>query len=167
MKKAQWLESAGFVGVVLSLLFVALQIRQANSIALVDSVSAHYASFAAVNELVISDPGLLELIVRSRSSQDVEEFTQAERVRLGVYMAMTLNTWIPANIAFDNGQLARASFDAVFDDARAVLNSAGPAMLSMWEETVSTYPGLADLEIIRFIKAEIERLQADALEPVG
>ena len=48
-----------------------------------------------------------------------------------------------------------------FDDARASLSVAGPAMRAMWKEVVYTYPGLADLEIIQFLKAEIERLEQE------
>ena len=161
MKKIQWLELAGFVGVMLSLLFVAFQIQQANKIALVANVSAHYASFSAINELMMSDPELTPLLVRSQSSRDLSDFSQSERMRLESFIRVLANTWIPANIAYNNGQLAPSSFDAVFDDARASLNIAGPAMREMWKGVVYTYPGLSDLEIIQFLKTEIERLEND------
>ncbi len=82
-------------------------------------------------------------------------------MRLESFIRMLANTWIPANIAYNNGQLAQPSFDAVFDDARASLSVAGPAMRAMWKEVVYTYPGLADLEIIQFLKAETERLEQE------
>ena len=156
MKKIPGLELVGAIAVVLSLLFVAYEIRQANKIALVANVTAHYASFSAINEALMTDPELTSLLYRAEASGDLSEFSQPERLQVASFIRMLLNAWIPANIAYNNGQLAQASFDAVFDDARASIRAAGPAMRDMWKEVVYTYPGVSDVEIIAFLRAEIE-----------
>ena len=161
MKKTQLLELSGAIAVVLSLLFVAYEIRQANKIALVASVSAHYASFSAINEAMMTDPEFNSLLHRAQTSDDLAEFSQTERMQVTSFIAMLLNTWIPANISYNNGQLAQASFDAVFDDARESIRLAGPAMRDMWREVVHTYPGLSDVEIIAFLRAELDASEDD------
>ena len=124
MKKIQWLELVGVIAVVLSLLFVAYEIRQANKIALVANVTAHYASFSVINEAMMTDPELTSLLHRAPASGDLSEFSQPERMQVASFIAMLLNTWIPANISYNNGQLAQTSFAAVFDDARASIRGA-------------------------------------------
>ena len=156
VKKIPWFELVGAMAVVLSLLFVAYEVRQANKLALVANVAAHYASFSPINEALMTDPELTSLLHRAEASSDLAEFSQPERMQIASFIRMLLNTWIPANISYNNGQLAQASFDAVFDDARASLRVAGPAMRDMWKEVVYTYPGLSDVEIIAFLRAEIE-----------
>ena len=159
MKKIPLLELVGAIAVVLSLLFVAFEIRQANKLALVANVADHYASFSAINEALITDAQFSSLLHRAQTSEDLREFTQPERIQIESFIRMLCNTWIPANISYNNGQLAQASFDAIFDDARGSIRIAGPAMREMWREVLNAYPGLAEVEIIAFLRAEIGESQ--------
>ena len=159
MTKVRALETIGVATVVLSLLFVAYEIRQSNQIALVANVNDIYSSFTNINEALMNDPELAPLLQRAgvEPNHSLSEFTVAEQLRLKSWIRILLNTWLPANIAYNNGQLAQATYDSIFDDAKHSISLAGPGMLMMWKEVVFTYPGLSNLEIIRFLKAEILR----------
>ena len=60
----QILEIVGIAMVVLSLMFVAYEIRQSNKIATVSNVNEIYNRFTAVNEALMSDPELARLIIK-------------------------------------------------------------------------------------------------------
>ena len=71
LTKAQILEILSVTAVVISLLFVAYEIRQSNQIALVAAVNEIYGSFTDINEAHMGDLELTELLSRSDTAENL------------------------------------------------------------------------------------------------
>jgi hypothetical protein len=160
MAKNQRPELVGIVAVVLSLIFVAYELRQSNKNATVFNVNEIYDRFTDLNEALMSDPELARLILKANKAQKISDLTESERLRLGSWHLFQLNIWTPANIAYDNGQLAEPIYNVLFDDARNELQVTGPVGRRIWKDYVDTYPALSELTIVKFIKSELDSYEA-------
>ena len=159
MNRTQLFEIVGVTAIVLSLLFVAFEIQQANRIAIVSTNNEVYASFSSINEIVMSDPEFADLLVRS-SNAGGDELSTVDRIRLSGWVRRHLNVWLPATIAHGNGMLTEDTYKSIFDDARGSLEEAGPEMLSIWKDVLDEYPGLASTELFFFINRLFEEFEA-------
>ena len=158
--KNQMFEVVGIVAVVFSLIFVAYELRQSNKIAIVSNVNEIYDRFTDLNEALMSDPELARLILKANKAQKISDLTESEQLRLSSWHHFLLNIWTPANIAYDNGQLAESIYNVLFDDARSELQVAGPVGRRIWKKYVDTYPALSELTILKFIKSELDSYEA-------
>ena len=156
----QILEIVGIVMVVLSLMFVAYEIRQSNKIATVSNVNEIYNRFTAVNEALMSDPELARLIIKVGEAEELSDLTESEVLRFYSWIQFLTNIWVSANIAYDNGQLAEPTYNALFDDARFNLQVTGPAARRIWKNYIDRYPALSEMAIVIFIKSELESYEA-------
>jgi hypothetical protein len=156
----QILEIVGIATVVLSLMFVAFEIRQSNKIATVSNVNEIYARFTAVNGALMSDPELARLVLKASEAEELSDLTKSEILRYYSWIQFLTNIWLSANIAYDNGQLAEPTYNALFDDASYNLQVTGPAGRRIWKKYINTFPALSDMAIIIFIKSELESYEA-------
>ncbi len=155
ISKNRIFENVGLAGVIASLIFVAFELRQANKIALVNSVSDVYEKYTGINAILISDPNLAELITTHREA--LSELSTADQERRQSWNFILLNTWLSANVAYDNGILAESTFHGVLDDISYNLRVTDPAGRQSWRRIMENYPGLHELEVIRVIKSELDK----------
>ena len=94
ISKNRIFENVGLAGVIASLIFVAFELRQANKIALVNSVSDVYEKYTGINAILISDPNLAELITTHREA--LSELSTADQERRHSWNFILLNTWLSA-----------------------------------------------------------------------
>ena len=160
MAKNQRLELVGIVMVVLSLIFVAYELRQSNKIATVSNVNETYDRFTAINEALMSDPELARLLLKVGKAQEISDLTESEGLRISSWYHFLFNIWLAANIAYDNGQLAEPTYNALFDDARNEIQLTGPEGRRLWKKYVDTYPALSEITIVKFIKSELDSYEA-------
>jgi hypothetical protein len=160
MAQNRRLELVGIVTVVLSLIFVAYELRQSNKIATVSNVNEIYDRFTAINEALMSDPELARLILKANKAQKNSDLTESETLRLSSWYHFQLNIWTPANIAYDNGQLVEPTYNALFDDARNELQWTSPVGRRIWKDYVETYPALSEITIVKFILSELDSYEA-------
>ena len=160
IEKKQILELVGIATVVLSLMFVAYEIRQSNNIATVSNSNDIYGKFNAVNEALMSDPELAGLIIKAGKVEKLGDLTESEILRFNGWIQFLLNIWVSANIAYDNGQLAEPTYNALFDDARFNLQVTGPAARRIWKDHIDSFPALSEMAIVIFIKSELDSYEA-------
>ena len=158
--KNQILEIVGIVMIVLSLIFVAYEIRQSNKIATVSNVNHIYDRFTAINEALMSDPELARLIIKASEAENLSDLTDSEILRFSGWIQFQTNIWVSANIAYDNGQLAEPTYNALFDDARFNLQVTGPAARRIWKDHIDSFPALSEMAIVIFIKSELDSYEA-------
>ena len=156
----QILEIVGIATVVLSLMFVAYEIRQSNKIATVSNANEIYGQFNAVNEALMSDPELARLIIKASKVEKLGDLTKSEILRFNGWIQFLLNTWLSGNIAYDNGHLAEATYNSLFDDARFNLQVTGPAGRRIWKDYIDSFPALSEMAIVIFIKSELDSYEA-------
>ncbi len=108
----------------------------------------------------MSDPELARLVIKASEAEKLSDLTKSEILRYGSWALFLLNIWVSANIAYDNGQLAEPTYNALFDDARYELQVTGPAGRRLWKDYVDTFPALSEIAIVIFIKSELESYEA-------
>ena len=108
----------------------------------------------------MSDPELASLLIKTSTAEQISDLTESERLRVSSWAHFLLNIWVSANIAYDNGQLAEPTYNALFDDARFELQVGGPVSRRIWKDYVDTFPALSEITIVKFIKSELDSYDA-------
>ena len=73
-----YLESAGILGIIISLVFVGLELRQNTSIAKIDAYEAYIGNIIEIQNEMSGNPTLAALVIRANISQGDQEFDAAE-----------------------------------------------------------------------------------------
>ncbi len=123
-------EAVGAIGVIVSLIYVGLQIRQ-NTIA---SRASNYQQWVDtqvnVNRGLSDDPAVSELI--DRANQDFDSLSSAELLRLQMVFYNHFTQW---NVAFTNDKLSlldREKWELVIHGYELLMRHT-PAFAQMWE----------------------------------
>lgn len=142
------------VGVIAGIIFLILEIQQANRIA---RVSAEYDlrnNFSSVNELVLVNDELAEFLFRR--SEDGAVLDSTARVRAGAWTRRSLNVWLAAESAYENGIATEVTYNNIFDDIRFEIENSGPSMRAVWRDTLNVYPSLSDTAVFMYITELLE-----------
>ena len=141
------IEIAGAMAVVVSLLFVAYQIQQANRIALAMAEIEIRNNYAQVNELVISDPELTKIF--DKGQKNPQDLTDIEKMKLRAWVSRIYNIYSAIDIANANGLATEETYLTMFDDARNELSD--EFMRPFWRSNIETFPSGEALEIVQYI----------------
>jgi len=142
-RRRELIEIVGVLAVIASLLFLAYEIRQSNQIARSTITFELGKNAADLNEVVLSNPGFAELLVKSQDPH--YHPTAVEKQMLLAEARRFLNLWGTVEIAYRNGHQTRAQFDIMLDDAEGVL-SRRPAAHYVWRKELKRFPGLSTFE---------------------
>ena len=94
----RWLTFGANIGVIVGILFLAVEIRQSNRIAIASTEIDVRNSFASSNRSLYSDSDFAELIVKI---SDVDaQLTPAEEWRVYQYVLEGVNTWLAIETAY-------------------------------------------------------------------
>jgi len=140
-------EVAGIVAILASLLFVAMEINQANKIAI---ASIQYDILSDYNEYhrqVLADPEVAEFVAKLKNADDTA-FSPAENARAHAFVTIFINIWYAIQTAHDNGQLTEDSFQAYMDDARYSLRRY-PRAIPYFKASIASTPSLHGAEIFQ------------------
>ena len=97
----RWLTLGANVGVLVGLIFVALEIRQANKIALVSTELGVRDAYSQLNETVYSNREVADVLYRARDPKT--EFNGADSEIAEKYAYRNINTWVGTETAYENG----------------------------------------------------------------
>ncbi|MFT4873325.1 hypothetical protein [Congregibacter sp.] len=128
-------ELAGAISIVLSLVFVGLELRQANNLAEAEGVRSINEMLADLNIARMTDAGLNELIVRASQSDKLDEthgFTAAQRTQLISYFSVWLTYGEASWKYYERGII---DFDQ-HEDGLSILCftfSRSPAVIEVWQ----------------------------------
>ena len=99
---------AAALGVIASLVFVGLQMRQ-NTVAIrLESASHYQMSLGNVELFIAQNPEFAALLVKGRAGQ---ELTEPEKLRLWVFYGNVMRTWQNVHHQFTVGALDKALWD--------------------------------------------------------
>ena len=133
----RWLTFLANIGVIIGLIFLALEIQQSNRIAIAATEIDVRASFSALNESIYSDPNLAKLLVRLADAN--AEVAPDEDIRIYGFILQQLNTYMAVETAYDNGLVPPATFEAMESDLRGMMINL-PAVLTYYRRAYDTYP---------------------------
>jgi len=147
------IESVGIMTVVLSLLFVAYEIRQSNEIAIGTTVHELNRNWMSINELIITSPELLSLLVEIADKNYVPK-DERELQRSLAYARRLLNHWVSVEEAYRNSIVSDAYYSMTAEDVIKVINNR-PGLLPIYKIIASSYD-LSQYDLLRPILLNIE-----------
>lgn len=133
------LEVLGMVTVILSLLFLAYEINQANKIAMVDSEQAIWENFSAINELIMGNTEYAELM--HKMTNEDAEFNEGDLEKVRAFVRRMTNVWSAAENSYISGMLTEQTYQLLYDDVRNLLITY-PGSRKAWQELLDLYPNL-------------------------
>ena len=104
-------EIVGGVAVIVSLIYLSLQIRSTNRQVRTESIYNMQVEQNSISRSLSSDPEMLALLVKSRDS----ELSEFEEIRLGFFIA----TFVGIFVAIDNAMLNDSLDEAFYMDTKA------------------------------------------------
>lgn len=135
-------EILGAIAVLATLLYLAAQIRQTNTMARFETTREIMTQFNACNQLYATDESIRRVLLKE------EELSVEEAEQLYSYADMYCNAWATAQMAFDQGLIDKALFSGVVKDV-AVALSRWRNMRQAVERWFNNYPDFRNSEIFR------------------
>ncbi len=140
-------EILGAAAVLITLLYLATQVKQTNKIARFNSTRELMGQFDDLNRLVVTDAGLRQILAKEG------ELSDDEREQLYSFANMYCNVWSTAQTAFDQGQLEAGFFASALKDVGVELRR-WPNFRRSVERWPDNYPELGEYEIFRPVRVE-------------
>ena len=141
------------VGVIVGIVFLVLEIRQSNQIALATNELAIRESYGSSNELVAGNPVFAQILYNARDPG--AELTGAEKEMAEYFVGRLFNTWVGSERAYDLELASRATLDLALDDLRWTFETY-PAIRYLFREAHETYPSSHDTEVYQLIAELLE-----------
>ena len=138
-------EILGAFAVVVSLIYVAVQVKQSNRQAATDTGFALMSEFSRVDELILTTPDIIALMIKLESD---EELTDEERKRSEHFAMRLMNNWMQADIAHENGLLDPELYKDLIGDARHNMTSY-PQLKKIFLNLFDNYPRIKGMNIFR------------------
>jgi hypothetical protein len=132
-KLNQWLSLLANIGVLVGLVFLIIELNQANRIAVYSAESTRSSQFIGMNTSRIENPAIIAKLMQPNPELSDIEWVQA------LYTArQQINTWIDAENAAINGLLSEATRRGVFNDIDVVIAEM-PGLVPAWEYLFEGY----------------------------
>ena len=141
------------IGVLAGIIFVAYEIRQSNRIAVGTTSYELNRNWMTINELYMTSPGVLDLIVELGDEHFVPQ-DRRQREQAEAFARRILNNWIAIEEAYDNGIASDAFYSLAVEDVKAMI-SKRPGILHPFETVSSQY----DLSRYRLLEPLIQAIQ--------
>ena len=142
-------EFVGAIAVVLTLLYLAVQIRQSNRLSKFQSARDVFEQIDDNNRLVVESKEL-----RTLSSKAYDSLTDEESKQLAVFVGRQLNAFTNLQTAYDQGLIDDALFTAG-KSAVGVFIGDWPNIHPILIDWVQKFPTLADKEIFEALRESI------------
>jgi hypothetical protein len=141
------------IGVIAGIAFLALELRQANQIAIASAEMDIRDNFSSLNESFYSDNDLAELLVKAGDPN--AEFSRIEEFKILRILRRLMNVYFAMEVAYENGLIPADTFSSIEDDSRNFA-SEFPATLPLWRSIVDTYPSYESREFIEVWRRLLE-----------
>ena len=151
----QFLEAIGVCAVIISLLFVAFEIRQANRIAVATAEIEINGMAAELNDLRINNEQLRSIRNKIWSNDGRFEPTEDESELYYAYIARSFNLFLSREAAHRNGLLTDESMNRTYNDLERALNL--PGNIPFYRQFVDNYPASEENPLIVYVKEILAR----------
>ena len=141
------------IGVIIGLVFLILEIQQANKIATATTEIEIRSLFSELNEALYAVPEFSELLVKAQDRD--AELTAQEKVRINGFVLRLSNAWQAVEVAAVNDLLPSDTFSVIEDDVRIVLTSY-PAFAPFFRQMVDDYPGQGSRKVFQVIEKVLD-----------
>jgi len=149
LRVEKWLSLVANLAVLAGILFLALEIRQANRIAIATTEISIRGEHKALNELILANDDVAQLLVKALDPN--ADFSPVDTEKLFAYLYACINTWLSIEIAYVNGMITDATFEMTLDDIRGILRYY-PALQPLMRDSMNDYPSTADTQVYATIR---------------
>jgi hypothetical protein len=121
-------EALGAIAVLVTLMYLATQIRQTNRISLFNSSKELIGAYDEINRLVATDSSVRDVLLKQ------EPLSENEEKQLYAISIMYGNVWVAAETALRNGQIQENLYRVIAGDVTSQLDQwpAIRAPLNLW-----------------------------------
>ena len=157
----KYFEFLGIIGVIVSLLFVAYQVQQANRIARVTTEYEIRNNRSEWQSIFLENPEITEFMIRIiAQSNSIEDMPEIDRRRAYIFAMRGIETWAAAETAFANGMLSNETYDYISEDINNTIKYQ-PGMHFFLNSILSDYPSLAESDIGNKIANGLEEYRSN------
>jgi len=158
-KISDWLQVAGTFGVIASLIFVGLQMRQTQEIALSSIYQSRSDATVEQSMATTNSPELLSALAKAYSGQ-TDQLTMPEAVAFEHYLGATVTMFENNHRQFEAGFLPEDHWQRNLQELKCLLSSPPRRQMIMsWQWSGSF------MEVIRRITNEVDASQGDCWLP--
>ena len=140
-------ELVGGVAVIASLIYVGMQVGQANRQGATASGTDVLSEMNRLQEVVFSDPGGASLFLKLKTG---DALSPEEEIKANVIADRALNTWYAGQQSFLNGILTPDLFADIKDDAKR-FTATYPALRGPMRDILRHYDGASRLEVFQHL----------------
>ena len=139
------------IAVIIGIIILVLEVRQANQIAITQSEISIRNSFQERHREIYANPYVAKLLTK----QVDEEWSAEEEIRMGYFVSEILNLWLGIETACSNGMAAPETCEEVKYDIQNTLTDR-PAQRPFFRYIVDSYPSMANTEVAKTINRVLE-----------
>ena len=143
------------VGVIVGLVFLILEIQQANRIAIATSEIEVRSLYSELNEALYAVPEINELLVKAQDGN--VELSDQEKVRAEGLVLRLANAWRSIEVAYENDLVPTETFSTIEDDVRSIL-TVYPALAPTFRQMIEDYPGQRESDVFLIIEKVLAEL---------
>lgn len=144
-------------GVIVGLVFLILEIQQANRIAIASSEIEIRSLYSEINEALYAVPEINQLLLKSQDAN--VQLSEQEKLRATGFVMRLSNAWRSIEVAYENELVPTRTFSSVEDDIRTILTTY-PGLAPTFRRMVDDYPGQSKSEVALLIEKVLEELDA-------
>jgi hypothetical protein len=133
-KLNDWLQVVGMVGVIASLLFVGLQLKQSHDIAISNQYQARLDTTISIRGNLLQSDGLIDALRKDASGELLDE---VDLFVIYAALGQTFDTWEAAHFQYLNGYLPEEHWQSTLREIPQVLGSLRYA--EYWENSRHSY----------------------------
>ena len=145
----RWLTLIANIGVIIGIAFLAVEIRQANRIAIATTEIGVRNSWLQLNESIYSSAEVAELWVKA--ADPGTRWSPTEEVRVTTIVNSLINIWLSVETACANEIATRMTCDEIQDEIGSVI-AVMPAAREQWQAVIGRYPSLAESQVFEAVR---------------
>jgi hypothetical protein len=145
------------LGVVAGLVFLAVELQQANRIAIASTEIEVRNNFSSVNETFYVNREVAELM--EKTTDPNATLSDAEVFRIGSIVRRLMNAWLAIETAYANGLVPESTFNTIEDDIRFSISNF-PAARPIWRDVADVYSAQRSRETFELIYQVLEEFGA-------
>jgi len=149
----KWLTLLANMAVLAGIVFLALEVRQSNHIAIAATEMSVWDKYVSLNRMALENDGVAALLVKA-ADRDAE-FSPEEKEKMWAYLYCFFNTWYSVETAYDNGMTTDITFDIVRNDIESLLGFY-PAFRLFMQQALDEYPAVANTQILTEMRRAVE-----------
>jgi hypothetical protein len=141
------------VGVIAGIVFLALELRQANRIAVASTEISIRSNLSALNESIYGSEGLSRLLAKASDAD--ADLAPEEVIRMESFVRRLLNAYLALETAHFSGLAPKMTYESIENDIRGILSS-WPALRPIFRQIADLYPAQESSSVYQMLERVLD-----------